>query len=301
MQPGLATELAYFGTTVPSTGIIGRMFGADRSIMSSIIWGSYYSATYGIVTTPLIQELYDVNGSLNILNIGCGGCADIPFLEHKVHTILGRDLNSRIINLDKSEKALSAVRDGLHPYWLGGKIREGSGLGDFIASTFQGGGICTNANYEGIETDHIGIKKEVRERLNLVQSDCTRLPFPDNSFDLVIFHYVEEYLSGEENRNAINEMKRVTRKNGFLFPHAGLYQKQGTEFKRVSGAHVEGKPNNGIYLLGSDDSAISIEFPIERGGYPESNRRWTEWHTFPRESYIVGDGIPNIVEPVFSK
>ncbi len=301
MQPGLATELPYYFGPVPSTGIIGRMFGADRSILSAIIWGNYYSAAHGIVTTPLIQKLYDANGSLNILNVGCGGCADIPYLEHKIHTILGSDLNSQIINLDKSKRALSAVRDGSHPYWLAGKIREGSPLGDFVVSTFQEGGVCSNANYNDIEADYIGMKKEVRERLNLVQSDCTNIPFPDNIFDLVIFHYVEEYLSLEENRKAIDEMKRVTRTNGFLFPHAGLYQKQEGIFRRVSGAHVEEKPTSGIYLIGSNDSAISIEFPVERGGYPESSRRWTEWKTFPRESFIVGDGRPDIVEPVFIK
>jgi ubiquinone/menaquinone biosynthesis C-methylase UbiE len=52
-------------------------------------------------------------------------------------------------------------------------------------------------------------------KINFQKADMQRIPFTNESFDCVYEHYSMCHLSKEATKQAINEMQRVTRKNGF--------------------------------------------------------------------------------------
>lgn len=72
-------------------------------------------------------------------------------------------------------------------------------------------------NISGIDISEYAIKnakKEIKE--NLQVANALRLPFEDNSFDLVISITTLHNLNKEDMRIALNEIKRVSKKDAFI-------------------------------------------------------------------------------------
>lgn len=86
-----------------------------------------------------------------------------------------------------------------------------------------GSGVITKEVREKIRGEVIGLDKNEEMVLNAALNDRSSkfmvgdscfLPFSDNSFDLVFFHFFLLWI--REPVNALNEMKRVTKKDGFI-------------------------------------------------------------------------------------
>ena len=89
------------------------------------------------------------------------------------------------------------------------------GTGKFVPELFKN---PKNIEYHGldvsIEMQNILKKKINRKELNLHIGDATKLPFEDNSFDVTYTFHLLWHLEKEDQEKIINEMIRVTKKNG---------------------------------------------------------------------------------------
>lgn len=72
--------------------------------------------------------------------------------------------------------------------------------------------------YTGIDTSPAMInelkKKKKDDRINLLIADATKLPFPDEKFDVVFTYHLLWHIPIEEQKKVIQEMLRVTKKGG---------------------------------------------------------------------------------------
>lgn len=68
-------------------------------------------------------------------------------------------------------------------------------------------------------------------KTNYVQGDTRQLPFPDNSFDLVVSSDMLEHLAAEDRLKVVAEMLRVTRRHLILAaPFQSIYNQKAEEF-----------------------------------------------------------------------
>jgi ubiquinone/menaquinone biosynthesis C-methylase UbiE len=75
-----------------------------------------------------------------------------------------------------------------------------------------------------IDSQKLAYAKLITPRITVMEADALYLPFRDNTFDLVMFSVVLMHI--KEQQKAVNEMARVTRKNGIVLAtmepdHAG--------------------------------------------------------------------------------
>ena len=87
---------------------------------------------------------------------------------------------------------------------------------------------------EGTDISEYAIKlapKQVRKNLHIVDSDLEPLPFPNNSFDLIICMGTLEYM--KNHKHAIKEIKRVLQPKGGVYIIT-LYKKHKDDTVRVN-------------------------------------------------------------------
>ncbi|WP_164491626.1 class I SAM-dependent methyltransferase [Staphylospora marina] len=117
-----------------------------------------------------------------------------------------------------------------------------------------------------------GILKELKERaqgydnVSLVQGDLQeKLPFPDETFDLVMAHFVLYHL--EHIPHAIRELKRVLKPGGTLLlstgSHKNLFELEQihTECKQILGFPPEAVQNRNDYIRFSVENGASFIRP----------------------------------------
>ena len=75
---------------------------------------------------------------------------------------------------------------------------------------------------EILAANHLPADVLADPRLQFVAEDANELPWPDDHFDVVISWGSVEHIAGGY-RRALQEMRRVLRKDGLLFVHPGLY------------------------------------------------------------------------------
>ncbi|KYK35267.1 MAG: methyltransferase domain-containing protein [Theionarchaea archaeon] len=79
----------------------------------------------------------------------------------------------------------------------------------------------TDGHVTGIDTDEKNLAQAeliVPDNVTLMKASALDLPFPDNTFDLVVFSVVFLYI--EDQQKAVNEMARVTKKEGIVLATA---------------------------------------------------------------------------------
>lgn len=81
--------------------------------------------------------------------------------------------------------------------------------------------IAIDLNKEIVKSCRLMIEQELNpilaERIKFQVADATNLSFPDNSFDIAVsFSTIDHIPSPEGRRKAIEEMSRVTKKNGYV-------------------------------------------------------------------------------------
>ncbi|MDR1648103.1 MAG: class I SAM-dependent methyltransferase [Zoogloeaceae bacterium] len=126
---------------------------------------------------------------------------------------VARDLSSR---LKKSQKIEWIIRPYLHEADHSRKIKlldVGTGSG-YIAHYF-----ATHPTLR-CETSAVDMtdSREIREGFSFQQVSDTTLPFPDETFDVVISNHVIEHVGTiSEQAHHLSELSRVLRKNGVIY------------------------------------------------------------------------------------
>lgn len=97
----------------------------------------------------------------------------------------------------------------------------GCGTGRMLPGIFS---IKKNIEYFGLDTSkemiqhlkekakRLGIEKKVKIKI----SDATKMPFKDNSFDIVFSYHVLWHIPKKDQKEMVKEMRRVCKKGGFI-------------------------------------------------------------------------------------
>jgi ubiquinone/menaquinone biosynthesis C-methylase UbiE len=100
----------------------------------------------------------------------------------------------------------------------------GCGRGEIVFQSADRGARVTGIDYADAALEIARATRErhsaaLRDRTTLVQSDATRLPFADESFDRAFLLDVVEHLAPQELRRALREIRRVLAPGGRLVVH----------------------------------------------------------------------------------
>ncbi|MBU0472288.1 MAG: class I SAM-dependent methyltransferase [Nanoarchaeota archaeon] len=125
--------------------------------------------------------------------------------------------------------------------------------------------------------------EHVRNNLILVESDVIDIDFPDDTFDIVIAHQVLQYVNDKQ--RAKDELFRVTRNNGFIFPNGFVYQKVGDKLQRVSGRRKSYWDSEGV-LPTTRINNKQLPFVLE-----------TQIHDVNYNYLFVGENFP-VIKPI---
>ncbi len=242
---------------VPSTGEIGRSFIWESQSML-VLTNPLYDVRKKSVQKPLASRIHKNQGSLKILNVGCGGCSDMPLLEQILEETLlddGIDPNISITNIDVSEKVVQAVKNGTHPYFLCRspynekkdiEFAHEKKINEYLEKCFEKSSVVDTEEMiypilgreepVAIKTKRQSylMKKEFAEKINVIKADASDLKeFENEDFDFIIAHNLFKYLQKPQKTKF--ELIRVLKNHGFLFPDHALYQCEDKKLSRVSG------------------------------------------------------------------
>ena len=64
--------------------------------------------------------------------------------------------------------------------------------------------------------DKINTGKFLEKKISLIKADIRKIPFNDNYFDFILCSEVFEYIPEEDTNNTLNELERVSSKNGVI-------------------------------------------------------------------------------------
>lgn len=220
---------------------IGRLFH-DSEISAWALLNPIYNKEKKQTESPLILKLWERFGELNILNVGCGGCGDIPLFEEEIRKLIGKNPGERlsITNIDKDSELITHLKEGSLPCFDYPSItwKEDPYIKDYIKKCF-----IPSGNYKigatGWHMKHINVegyimKKEFLEKLDVASVDFLDSKYEKNSFNLVLIHNVLLHFNEDEKRLAVKKVREVLKKDGILFPNWGLYKKKINGFKKVS-------------------------------------------------------------------
>jgi ubiquinone/menaquinone biosynthesis C-methylase UbiE len=151
---------------------------------------------------------------------------------------------------------------------------------------------------DDVELSNATIKKNGFEP-NAVVADCTALPFPDNSFDIVFSGDVFEHITYEQKDKCVREIYRVLKPGAIVTiktPNL-KYQKLTNFFRRLKAiarlknpfkihiAHTRNNPDNEhigltthkemreLFLKNTFHEPVNTYVPLERKGFPKSLAR----------------------------
>lgn len=158
--------------------------------------GYYYDGRWKKVVKKL-QELYGINSKTSILDIGCGK----GFLLYDLQDLIP---GIKVAGIDISKYALNKAIDGYGKY-----ITENQPQPD-----------------ENQPINPEELEKTAKEKILpfLIKGSADKLPWPDNSFDVVLSINTIHNLSEERCREAIREMIRVCKPQGSMFIQVDAYR-----------------------------------------------------------------------------
>lgn len=114
-----------------------------------------------------------------------------------------------------------------------------------LAQTYGCQIIGVDMDKEALKKAEQNIKKAgLTEKIHVQQGNALKLPFPDNSFDIVVNEAMLTMLQGKAKEKAIKEYFRVLKPGGRLLTHDVSYTAQQTEAKlqqlsQTINVHVE--------------------------------------------------------------
>ena len=157
------------------------------------------------------------------------------------------------------EGGLSAIkRQELDLLGVGPGIRlldAGCGRGEVLRAAAAAGAEVAGADYS---RDAVDVARETLSGVSgadIRRADVAELPWPDASFDRILFGDVIEHLDPEHGRRALRELHRVLRPGGRLLVH--------TAPNRLFTTGVWPLARAALRALGHGSSAASLDFWIE--------------------------------------
>ncbi|MFH1358702.1 MAG: class I SAM-dependent methyltransferase [archaeon] len=152
--------------------------------------GYYYDGRWKKVVKKL-QELYNINSESSVLDVGCGKGFLLFDLQDLIPGIM-------VGGLEISDYALNKSMDKYGEY----AVREGIETGEVLE-----------------------IERKARNKVLpfLIKGSAEKLPWPDNSFDVVLSINTIHNLHEEECKTAIKEMIRVCKPGGHMFIQVDSY------------------------------------------------------------------------------
>jgi GT2 family glycosyltransferase/ubiquinone/menaquinone biosynthesis C-methylase UbiE len=143
-----------------------------------------------------------------------------------------------------------------------------------------------------------GAKKKYgrNRKIDFQVANCVALPFPDQSFDVVISFETIEHLDKLEQQQFLNEVRRVTRHNSVLIistPNRDIYSKQSgrgnrfhkSELRRDEFRQLLKKSFKSVDLLGQRFYIPSVIAPLTMKAMPSAKRR-------PRSQKAIKSTLP---------
>jgi ubiquinone/menaquinone biosynthesis C-methylase UbiE len=119
-------------------------------------------------------------------------------------------------------------------------------------------------NIIGVDLSSLAIEKAreigVPENVSLLFGKADKLPFSDQSLDLVVSNGLIYYLSLKETEGFVSELSRVLRSEG-LFLYSNIIQREGEILPKILSNSLESAKSALLYILGKI---------IQDGGHPES-------------------------------
>ncbi len=133
--------------------------------------------------------------------------------------ILGWDIATWARALRFWEKTISAQNFDLR-YGLEIGAHNG-GISLFFAKQYGANMVCSDLNPVSEKAKSLHLENGVSARIQYAELDATAIPYPDNSFDFVVFKSVLGAIGRqdqpEKQQRAIAEMHRVLKPGGVLF------------------------------------------------------------------------------------
>ncbi len=188
------------GWRINKNKIIAKKFGFDFFDGDRIngYGGYYYDGRWKAVVNKLI-ELYGINSESSVLDIGCGKGFLLYDLQNMIPGI-------KVAGIDISEYAINKAMDK---------------YGEFVVSKGHAG-------------DPKEIEEEARKKVLpfMIEGSADKLPYPNNSFDLVLNINTAHNLPLEQCRIAVQEMIRVSNNKKNMFIQLDSYRNE-TEKERM--------------------------------------------------------------------
>jgi len=173
---------------------IAKIYGPDFFDGDRINgYGGYYYDGRWKKLVPNLEKEYGINSESSILDIGCAK----GFLLYDLHEMIP---GIKVAGLDISKYALNHAMDGFGNYLVKNK------------------GILYN---EASKLEKLTRKKVIP---HMVYGSADELPWPDNSFDVVLSINVIHNLPEDKCKKAIKEMIRVGRNKENMFIQVDSYK-----------------------------------------------------------------------------
>ena len=154
--------------------------------------GYYYDGRWKEIVKRL-QELYDINSESAILDIGCAK----GFLLYDLQEIIPR---INVAGIDISEYALNNAMGGYGKY------------------------LVTNLGISQEKASKLEEKAKRKILPHMIKGSAEKLPWPDNSFDVVLSINTTHNLSEDKIKQSIYEMNRVCRNPNNMFIQLDSYR-----------------------------------------------------------------------------
>ncbi|MCK3656988.1 hypothetical protein A4G19_15105 [Pasteurellaceae bacterium Macca] len=161
-----------------------------------------------------------------------------------------------------------------------------------IAKQFECQVIGIDIDEEALEKARQNIRdSEIEHLVSVQQAEATRLPFEDNSFDIVINEAMLTMLSPEAKEQAIREYLRVLKPNGFLLTHDVLLNSD-------NGDEITEKLRDAIGVSVTPLSKEGWKETFQQGGFRNVETFTGEMSLLSPKGMIFDDGVLGAVKIV---
>ncbi len=162
--------------------------------------GAWYESSHEI-----IQDFDSVGKKLKMFT----AIPTLPPLYDWIMGIYERPSNRKALKGPVMGRAGKIIEVGVGTGYLLSRLLKMTNKGQHITAVDLSSQMLTNAR------QYLGKKNQLTGRIDFYQSDCQKTPWPDNYFDLYVSSYLFDLLPEGEVNNAILEMERILKPNGY--------------------------------------------------------------------------------------